>query len=110
MPPPAPQRLIRTLPIFPQAITSPVLFVGKPSALLAIEHIADGSTAGFVQFSVGLAIANGGARDAALFRRLRFFRNTARGAAIGEARLARAKFELFRADDTDFDGKSHKHP
>jgi hypothetical protein len=79
------------------------------STFLAVEHVADGTAASFVEFFIGLA-ANCACGAAALGGGFGGFRLAARGAAVGEAGLAGAELEFLRADGADFDGKSHRHP
>jgi len=72
--------------------------------VFAIQHVADGATAGFVHFGFSLA---GFDVKVALAGGVFGLRFAARGTAIGKAGLIRPQFELFRADDAGFDRKRH---
>lgn len=78
---------------------------GRFLAVLAIKKIADRLPAGLVYFTLSLAFfgVSGALRD----RIDGLIVRTALRTAIGETRLVRLQFELFRTDDTNFNRKSH---
>ena len=73
------------------------------SAVLAVEEVAHGLTAGFVGFPGGLAFFC--AHAARGCGAARFF--CALGAAVGEAGFVGFELELLFADGADFDGERH---
>jgi hypothetical protein len=77
-------------------------------AVLAVEEVAHGLTAGIVRFFGGGAFVGGHAAlgcGTGRFGGARFL--CALGAAVGEARFIRLQLELLVADGADFDGKRH---
>ena len=89
---------------FPGGSTGTSGEVPNRSALLAVEHVADGSPPRFVHFALGLA---GVGIEVALFGGFTGLWLAARRTTVGEAGLIRPQLELLRADDTGFDRKCH---
>jgi hypothetical protein len=75
----------------------------QPSAVFAIEELADGAAASLIQFAVSLACVGIHGTVSATDG----FGLAACGTTVGEAGLVRLQFKLFRANDTNFDGERH---
>jgi hypothetical protein len=78
---------------------------GERSTVFAIKQVAHGAAPGGGYFDLGAAfyVVGGGVH----LSLARFFRFAARGAAIGEAGLIWAEFELLVTDDAAFDREGH---
>lgn len=80
--------------------------IARPSALVAIEQIADRLPARLVRLRRGLAVKFAhnapGIGDG-------LFRLAARRTAIGKSGLTGPQFKLLRANHTDFDRKGHRN-
>src|ERR1700750_2205668 len=76
------------------------------SLVLAIEHVPDHFASFSVHFAQCFALL--GAHGRLVVSHFRF-RRTALGTAIRKPRFIRLQFELFSANDTGFDRKTHPH-
>lgn len=76
-------------------------------AVFAIEQVADGSAAGFVDFLLSLQLFGAEMLLGSGFCRFLF---GALRTAIGEAGLVWPELEFFRANDADFDWERHTDP